>query len=56
VPGEAAWYIRRRNSGPRKACFYCMDWRNGFHPDRYSVFIRINGEIVKAKAFTKKRR
>jgi len=29
-----------------------MDWKLGFHLDRCSVYIWINGEIVKAKAFT----
>ena len=41
---------------PWNVSFHWMDWRLGFRPDRYFVSIRINANVAKAKAFTRKRR
>jgi len=52
VPGV----IERVTIGDRKRVYPCHGLQDRISPDRYSVYIRTDGEIVKAKAFTKKRR
>jgi len=56
VPGKRQWIIHPGKVDLTSRSLHGMDWRVEFHPDRYSVSIRINAKVVKAKAFTKKRR
>ena len=56
MPGERELMIERCTADLTSGSLHCVDWRVGFHPDRCSVSIRIKAKVVKAEAFTKKRR
>ena len=56
MPGERELIIERGTTDLTSRSLHCVDWRVGCPRDLLAVAIRINAELVKAKAFTEKRR
>ncbi|GIX02203.1 MAG: hypothetical protein KatS3mg112_1140 [Thermogutta sp.] len=66
--GQAIWMTQRQTTDPTSGSLHCTHWRPRFQPNRLRSFIlfmgwiaapgaiRANGTVVKAKAFTGKRR
>ncbi|ASV74382.1 hypothetical protein THTE_1780 [Thermogutta terrifontis] len=56
MPGEMKWIIEPARADPTSGSLHCVDYRIGCRPAGHPGSIQAEGTVVKAKAFTEKRR